>query len=348
MNSGMRKNDHKQLVQEKAFRTIFLWLIWASTALVIHFALYFDTNLVDYIKDDKSRITWIIMALFILGIAISFSLAVTITEEALRASQLGGIARNHGLHGLNPNKTNRAVDRFFNSLKEIVKNNDQPNIESLIDIEFASYYRTSNSVEMVGNLLITLGLIGTVVGLSITLTGLTTSLDALGHDETRLLAGLRQAMGGMGTAFYTTLLGSVLGGVLLRIFALITDHGIEGLSEVVKRICTVYCTADLKPTLERDVQLLNKEITLLGENVRALQSAMHESMQSMLEFRQVAQQLSRLGEEDQDKATLRDSVVLQHYYSDLLKEEIRVMNKINRSWWTRLRRSMDSARSRKE
>lgn len=196
MNSGIRKTDHKHLVQEKAFRTIILWVIWASTALIINFTLYFDTNLVDYIKHDTSRITWIIMALFILGIAISFGLAVTITEEAVRASQLGVIARNSSLHGMNPNKTNRAVDRFFNSLKEVIKNNDQPNIESLIDIEFASYYRTSNSVEMVGNLLITLGLIGTVVGLSVTLTGLTTSLDALGHDEARLLSGLRQAMGG--------------------------------------------------------------------------------------------------------------------------------------------------------
>ena len=347
MNSRTQKNSHKQLVQEKAFRTIFLWLIWATTALSIYFALYLDTNLLGYLKQDQSKITWVIMGLFILGVAISFGLAVTITEESLRASQLGAAARNSGLHGLKPDKTNRAVDRFFNSLKEVVNNNDQPDIESLLDIELASYHRISHSVEIMGNLLITLGLIGTVVGLTLTLTGLTTSLDALGHDEERLLTGLRQAMSGMGTAFYTTLLGSVLGGVLLRIFSLITEHGVETLSEVVKRICTIYCTADLKPTLERDVQLLNREISQLGDNVRALQSAMHDSMKVMLEFRQAAQQLSQLGEEDQDKASLRDSVVLQHYYADLLKEEIRVMNKINRSWWGRLKRSIDKTRAGK-
>ncbi len=344
MSSRIEKNSHKQLVQEKAFRTIFLWLIWAITALAIYFALYLDTNLWGYLENDQSKITWVIMAMFILGVAISFGLAITITEEALRASQHGVVARKNGLHGLNPNKTNRAVDRFFNSLKEVVNNNDQPDIESLLDIELASYHRVSSSVEIMGNLLITLGLIGTVVGLTLTLTGLTTSLDALGHDEERLLNGLRQAMSGMGTAFYTTLLGSVLGGVLLRIFALITEHGVETLSEVVRRICTIYCTADLKPTLERDVQLLNREISQLGDNVRALQGAMHDSMKAMLEFRHAAQQLSQLGEDDQDKASLRDSVVLQHYYADLLKEEIRVMNKINRSWWGRLKRSLNKSR----
>jgi len=332
--------SRKLMVQEKAFRTMFLWLIWAAAAVAVHFALYLDPNLWAYIKQDQSRITWVTYGLFAVGILMSFALVITLTSEAIHAAKLGAIAMEKSLGGINPSNPRRAVERFFLSLKEVVSKNDQPDIEALLDIEMAPFHRSSNAVEVIGNLLITLGLIGTVVGLTMTLSGLTTSLDALGQDQDRLLNGLRRAMGGMGTAFYTTLLGAVLGGVLLRVFSLITEHGIEGLAENLKKICMVYCSADTKPSLERELRVFNHEINALGDNVQRLQAAMSESRQAISDFRDEAIRLHKLSDDEDGKQTLRDSVVLQHYYTDLLKEEIRTLNKINRSWWARLKRAL--------
>ncbi|HHG90505.1 MAG TPA: hypothetical protein ENJ90_08515 [Devosia sp.] len=334
-------NKARAVGQETGFRTLFLWIVWASTAIVVYFGLYLDTNLWEFLKQDVSKITWVIMGLFGVGMFISLVLTLRITSEAYRAGQLAAIAQRHSLKGIKPSKrVTRAVERFFISLKQVLERNDRPDVEALVDVELGPYYRTSHSVEVMGNLLITLGLIGTVIGLTLTLTGLTTSLDALGQDQERLLRGLRRAMGGMGTAFYTTLLGSVLGGVLLRVFALITDHGIESLAAALKKICMVYCAADINPTVERGVRSLNAEITTLGDNVNDLMAAIDQTTSAMHQFREEAERLARMSEDEEGARTsLRDSVVLQQYYSDLLKEEIKTLNKINRSWWFRLKRA---------
>lgn len=56
------------------------------------------------------------------------------------------------------------------------------------------FERGSHSVEVAGTLLVTMGLIGTVMELTLTLGGLTRCLDALGQNQARLLDGLRQEM----------------------------------------------------------------------------------------------------------------------------------------------------------
>lgn len=332
-------------MQEKAYRTLLLWLVWASTALGVYLALYIDTSLWEFMKRDPSKVTWLIMGLFIMGVIISFILTMMITQEAVQSAYLGNIARQKGLHGLNLKSQRRAVERFFESVKEVLKANGALDVETLLNVELASYYRTSRAVELIGNLLITLGLIGTVLGLTLTLAGLNTSLDALGNDQDRLLSGLRRAMGGMGTAFYTTLLGSVLGGVLLRVFALITEHGVEGLADGMKKICLVYCSADTRPSVERDVRILGTELESLGKSAKVVEAALNDSLAAMSNFRDEAMRLKELGvTDDGEKLSLRDAVVLQQYYADLLQGEIKLMNKVNRSWWARLRRALRSLR----
>lgn len=339
--------SRKELVGEHAFRTILLWLTWAAAAIIVYFLLYLDTEVWHYIQQDQSKVTWVIISLFIIGIGISFTLAIAVTHEALQAVKLGNIARTKGLLGVAPEENTHAVQRFFLSLKEILASNTTPDVEGLLDVELGSYHRRNHTVEILGNLLITLGLIGTVIGLTLTLAGLTTSLDALGRDHDRLMRGLESAMGGMGTAFYTTLLGAVGGGILLRVFALITDHGINNLSDTLRKICMVYCAADTKPSVEREMHALNEEITALGTNVKALQAAFSDTKAAMSDFHSAARELSQITNGEDKEKTLRDSVVLQMYYTDLLKEEIRMVNKINRSWWAKLRKSMRRLGARK-
>jgi hypothetical protein len=309
-------------------------------AVAVHISMYFDLNIWEYIEQDESRVTWITYGLFILGVIMSFGLMIRIIIESIQAKKLGYIARDKGLIEISIESTSKAVERFFLSLRELALKNDEPDIEALLDVELAPYRRISHAIDVFGNLLITLGLIGTVVGLISILAGLTTSMNALGHDQEKLLGGIRHAMGGMGTSFYATLLGSVLGGLLLRVFVLINDHGIEELSENLKKISMVYCSSDSKPSLERELRYFNVEITALGENVKLLQGALHETKETLAAFKEHAQELHKLGDTEESKHTLRDSVVLQKYYTDLLKEEIRVLNKLNGSWYVRLKRAL--------
>lgn len=329
---------HSTLLPTHPFRTLLQWGTWAVVSVAVYVVMYAGTDLWHSIEQDQSRITIVILAMFVIGLFLSLTLTLALTREGKQVILLGGAVSEGGLQAVNPRLARYAAHRFFASFKVACSGDRPPDIDSLIDMELNGYHRRSDAVGVVGNLLITLGLIGTVVGLTFTLGGLSTALEALGKDQDELVQGLQVAMSGMGTAFYTTLLGSVLGGVLLRIFALITNHGIGDLGDTLKRIA-VFCTADVRPTAERDTRRLNAEIAVLGDNARLLQGALEESAAAMRAFREQAAALHELGE-DADNKRLRDSVAMQMYYTDLLREEIRLMTRVNRAWWPRLRRAL--------
>ncbi len=325
----------------RAYRTLVLWIFWSIAALVIYLGLYMDTDILEFLRSDDSRITWIIISLFVFGVVTSFFLSLSLTYEGIEAYHQHRLAKQHGLTGLQPSgKKIRAVNQYYDAVKVVAESNENPNLEALLDVEFAAHLRVSHATEVLGNLLITLGLIGTVLGLTYTLTGLTNSLEALGHDQDMLLAGLRKAMGGMGTAFYTTLLGAVLGGVLLRIFALITENGISGLHEYLLKTCMVYCAADFQQSERKDIRFLNMEIDALSDRLGTLQEAFSDSRRSMLEFRDTIKSLHELSGDDSGVYNLRETLRMQKFYRALLRQELTLMDKLNRSWWKRFKRHL--------
>ncbi len=337
---------HNTMLPPHPFRTLLQWSAWVFVSAVVYIVLYAGTDLWHSIQADQSRVTVVILVLFLIGLLLSLTLTLALTRESKQAILLGTVARDQGLHAVDSRLGRYATHRFFASLKVATGGDRPPALDSLIDMEMNGYHRRSDAIGVVGNLLITLGLIGTVVGLTFTLAGLSNALEALGTNQEELSRGLRLAMSGMGTAFYTTLLGSVLGGVLLRIFALITGNGIGDLGDTLKRIA-VYCTSDMRPTVERDTRRLNQEIALLGENARLLQEALQESVTAMQAFREQTASLHALGDDADRNKNLRDAVALQMYYTDLLRDEIRLMTRVNRAWWPRLRRALRRrARSR--
>ncbi len=305
---------------QRGYRALVLWIVWATAAIIIYFGLYQDTEVWDFVKRDPSRITWAIIGLFGLGVIASFILTITLTLESIKVDLLESVAKKEGWLGIQQTDKKGCVASYFSSLRTIVENNGELNIEALVDVEFSIYQRSAHALEIIGNLLITLGLIGTVVGLTLTLTGLTGSLDALGHDQDQLLSGLRGAMSGMGTAFYTTLLGAVLGGVLLRIFAHIDESGVESLENSLTRICLVYCSADFKPSLERDMRIINSQIGDMRGNIESLQNLLNDTRQAMSDF---AIETKQPGQ-DSDIEHLREMVKLRESYVKSLAMEIKL------------------------
>lgn len=327
-----------------AYRTITIWFSWASISIIIYLGLYLDTDIIEFLDNDKSKITWIITAMFLIGVFTSFLLAIKITGEFIEATNQNEIAKTKGLMGLEKTaRKPKSVNTFYDSLKIVASHNESPNIDALLEMEYANLARRSHATEVLGNLLITLGLIGTVMGLTLTLTGLTASLDALGQDQDLLLAGLRKAMSGMGTAFYTTLLGAVLGGVLLRIFALVTEYGLGSLHDYITKTCMVFLSADFKPTVERDVRFLNVELDALSEKVLGLKGAFAESKESIEDFQNAIRELHKsTGDDEHGTYTLRETLRMQKYYRVLIRQELTLMNKLNRSWWAKFKHSLAS------
>jgi hypothetical protein len=303
---------------QRGYRALVLWTVWAAAAIAIYFGMYQDTEVWAFVAHDPSRITWAILGLFGVGVATSFILTVLLTLESAKVDELEYTVKKSGWLGIEGIDKRWCIANFFNSLKTIVDTNGELDIESLVDVEFAVYQRAAQALEIIGNLLITLGLVGTVVGLTLTLTGLTGSLEALGQDQDQLLAGLREAMSGMGTAFYTTLLGSVLGGVLLRIFAHIDENGVESLENALTRICIVYCAADIKPSLQRDVAVISSHVQALTQNIAALQRALADSRQSV---NALAQEMKQTGGSDDELARLRELIKLRREYIETLQHE---------------------------
>lgn len=325
----------------KVYRTLLLWLLWGSFAITVTMALYVDTDVWEFVKHDTTKLTWVILSLFLLSTVISLWLTLTLTRESVELIEVDYAARQQGLMGIITTPEYNAVRRFFNSLKAVVMVNGENNLEALLATELAFYQRVSHGLAVIGNLLIMLGLIGTVIGLSITLSGLSSSLDALGHDETLLLEGLRKAMSGMGTAFYATLLGAVFGGLLLRVFALITETGVEDIGDRIMKISLVYCAADCKRTEEKDVRILNGEIIALTENAKLMAEAFAESRTAMTAFHEEAKRLHEFNSADakgDDLAGLREAIRAQKHYRALLRQEIKLVDQVNRAWWPPLLR----------
>ena len=321
---------------QRGYRALVLWIIWSAAAVVIYASMYQDTDVWEFVQQDPSRITWGIIALFAMGVITSFILTILLTLESIKVDLLEAIAKDKGWLGIEDSTKRLCVSNFFESLKTVMRNNGDLNIEALVDVEFAVYSRTAHALEVIGNLLITLGLVGTVVGLTLTLTGLTSSLEALGQDQEQLLRGLRGAMSGMGTAFYTTLLGSVLGGVLLRVYGHIDENGVDSLENALTRICLVYCSADFKPSTKRDVRALNQEIDSLTLKIEYLKNVLNESKSVIADF---SQELAELHQRDKNPHSMEETIKLRKEYLDTLRHEFQLKRMNRGAWWKVFKKS---------
>ena len=152
----------------------------------------------------------------------------------------------------------------------------------------------------------------------------------------QLLSGLRSAMGGMGTAFYTTLLGSVLGGVLLRVYGHIDESGVDTLENALTRICLVYCSADFKPSTERDVRALNQEIDSLTQKIEYLKNVLNESKTVVADF---SQELAELHKRDNNPHSMEETIKLRKEYLDTLRHEFQLKRMNRGAWWKVFKKS---------
>lgn len=120
--------------------------------------------------------------------------------------------------------------------------------DNLIEILHSRLLSRNQVVELFASILITIGLIGTIVGLIFMMNSLTNVINTTGATP-NLLQELTKSGGplsGLGVAFYTTLLGAAFGGVVLRILTSVVDASITRYTAHIAELTEVYVISRMK------------------------------------------------------------------------------------------------------
>ena len=141
---------------------------------------------------------------------------------------------NKQLNDLILNEGSQIYDEYSSLLKkrfELPKNQnfDHSILASTLQVKLNLKIKI---ISYVANLLILLGLIGTVIGFIIAVGGLGDSLVG-GQNLARVQTVLGQIVNGMGVALFTTLMGSIFGGIWLQLHYEILSSAIDRLVVLV-------------------------------------------------------------------------------------------------------------------
>ncbi|MDJ0516776.1 MAG: MotA/TolQ/ExbB proton channel family protein [Trichodesmium sp. MO_231.B1] len=158
--------------------------------------------------------------------------------------------------------------------------------------------RRENWVQLFAGLLITLGMIGTVLGLTLSMGGLSEAIDGIRvnmqstdiADPSNMaasLSGLGKALSGMSSAFITTLVGAFLGGLFLKILSHSTTNLIEYLLDNIRFLTEVEYLPELqKQAWQRELKNLstaNRDLKTFVDKSQQIDSLLKEYTYSMME-----------------------------------------------------------------
>lgn len=194
---------------KKSVSPIMTWAFWSISVLGVFLTVTWDYFVAGF-SADSSYITWIIVLFFILGLGFSLRAALYLEKEfkslnAMDANQRIGDANSSDAAAL------------FDAALERIRRGDRVEMRNLISAYAARTKARTDNISVIANMLVTIGLLGTVLGLIMTVTGLDLVLQSSSADFASMKAGMNATVSGMGTAFYTTLFGALLGGVVLKV-----------------------------------------------------------------------------------------------------------------------------------
>lgn len=136
------------------------------------------------------------------------------------------------------------------NLFEIAYTHPDVSQDNLIELLHFRLLSRNRVVELFSSILVTLGLIGTIVGLMIMMSRLQSQIIGAEAGNTNELIGRLfgdgGALVGLSTAFITTLIGAALGGVLLRVLTSVVDANIMRYIAHVAELTEVYVLPSMR------------------------------------------------------------------------------------------------------
>lgn len=238
------------------------WLVYAAVIGVLVTAAA-GIHFVRAVLTDTSGLCLLIIGLFLLGIAINFRSVRSLRNEFVCAAFI--MKQLQTATGLSDVISSPAAGVFHQHIQDLVRiAKHDPNVsqDSLITLLFSRLMARSKIVDVLSGVLVSLGLIGTVVGLITMTNGLSGTLNSLENteDASSLMSGMRETMGGLGTAFYTTLVGAILGSVVLRVLNNVYTSNVDHFVSYIASLTEVRITPRLRRNARASLQGVTNEV----------------------------------------------------------------------------------------
>jgi Zn-finger nucleic acid-binding protein len=222
-------------------------------------------HLVRAITTDDSGLCLLIIGLFAFGFVLNLQAVKSLRSEFVCAAFLvKKMLSSGGFSEVIQSKPAGVFHQHIHDLVKIARHDPNVSQDSLITLLYSRMMARSRIIDVLAGVLVSLGLIGTIVGLISMTDGLTGTLDSLGAsgDASALMTGMRGTMQGLGTAFYTTLVGAILGSVVLRILNNVYVSNVDHFVSYIASLTEVRITPRLRKIAreERAVEMTASEI----------------------------------------------------------------------------------------
>jgi hypothetical protein len=194
---------------------LYKWLIGNSFAFLILYVAWLQGWIALTFRSDASYLSVAMAVVFVIFWGISSLRIVQVNKE---------------ISDFIDNKPTGAAAEYFDNLRQKSRNQGGGHVDQSM-LASALRGRMLMSVQMinyVANLMVLLGLIGTVVGFVIATAGLGESI-VQGEGVDRIKSVLGQIVSGMGVALFTTIVGSILGGLWLGVHYQMLLRAVTGL-----------------------------------------------------------------------------------------------------------------------
>lgn len=183
----------------------------------------------------------IILALFSFAVIKNFFDIRFIHRQArLTDKQIDTLRKTNNIYVFLQGSESSLFRDHIDNLHEIFRRDCNISQDNLIMLLQTRLLAKTRVVEFCSSILVTLGLVGTIIGLIQSAGGLGEVFKAMSGGDTTIMEGVDAALGGMGVAFYTTLMGAVLGGVCLRLLSNLVDANTEHIVSHIAELTEIY------------------------------------------------------------------------------------------------------------
>jgi|GEM_PF-6646948 len=241
-------------------KPIVSWSIWAG-GLSLVMGIVTRKQLIAGFQSDETGMSIVITALFVAGLIISFLAAKQLHAE------WGVLAAIHKTNTIPSSRRSTDLAAVFSKLEGYKKKGETVDIHTAIDTYHSKHNSRVRSVSIMAALVISMGLLGTVVGLIMSISGLGSMVENIGLSRTTMMEALKATVSGMGTAFYTTFFGA-LGGLILRAVAV---SQLNSLSELCAEAAE-YAEHHLTAKLENKDEQLNEQVSKVISSFENMQN----------------------------------------------------------------------------
>lgn len=224
---------------------------WLIVVVGVHLlvGLLMGTTIQDAITTDKSGLSQLLVFCYVAALIRSFIDVRHIDiQTGLARRQVLTLTKGGRIKRLLETCDDSMLRDHITNLYEISKRSEEVSQDNLVVLMQSKLHARIRLTEIAGSILVTIGLIGTVMGLIASFGGIDAVLKNVGDDRQKMLSGFAETLSGMGTAFYTTLLGSILGGVVMRVLNAIVVSGTDSLLSRIAELTEVYILPTLRST----------------------------------------------------------------------------------------------------